>query len=299
MATENEWTVPVSAERMHTRDGYSLSKWMAEHIVRSLWPVAGSKAAASQPPALPVQLTVYRPGTVMAHSTTGHCNPSDFFPRYLSAVVELKAAVDESGRYEFTPVDFMAAAIVTIAAARQVSGTGATLPVCYHIVNDPANLMTFGQIGRAIVARGRGGGGATSLADLSAVSVLPFDEWRARFGADRSNSLYALSSFVTRREFFRSAAAQTATANTVRVLRAATAAAAATGVGVTVGGDTKAAASAPASVSAALSVFPVVTAELIGVYMTRIVKDLVARKNKKAAEGAASATVSAAPPPSK
>jgi thioester reductase-like protein len=84
-------------------DGYGLSKWVGEKLVRE---------AARR--GLPV--CVYRPGNVSGHSVTGASNPRDTLGSVLVESLRLGAAPRIEGwRVEMTPVDFVSAAICHIA----------------------------------------------------------------------------------------------------------------------------------------------------------------------------------------
>ena len=111
-------------------DGYGRSKWVAEKLVR--------EAASRGLPAC-----VYRPGFISGHSETGASNPRDLLGAVLSESLRLGAAPEVEGwRIEMTPVDFVAAAILGIAANPDASG-GA-----YHLANpDPVPAGTvFGWL---------------------------------------------------------------------------------------------------------------------------------------------------------
>jgi thioester reductase-like protein len=98
-------------------DGYGRSKWVAEKLVR--------EAANRGLPAC-----VYRPGFISGHSETGASNPRDLLVAVLSESLRLGAAPEVEGwRIDLTPVDFVAAAILGIAARPGAAGG------TYHLVN--------------------------------------------------------------------------------------------------------------------------------------------------------------------
>ena len=98
-------------------DGYGRSKWVAEKLVR--------EAASRGLPAC-----VYRPGFISGHSETGASNPRDLLVAVLSESLRLGAAPEVEGwRIDLTPVDFVAAAILGIAAHPGAAGG------TYHLAN--------------------------------------------------------------------------------------------------------------------------------------------------------------------
>jgi amino acid adenylation domain-containing protein/thioester reductase-like protein len=106
-------------------DGYGRSKWVAEKLVR--------EAATRGLPAY-----VYRPGFISGHSQTGASNPRDLIVAVLSESLRLGAAPEVEGwRMDLTPVDFVAAAILGIAARPAAAGG------TYHLANpDPVPAGT-------------------------------------------------------------------------------------------------------------------------------------------------------------
>jgi thioester reductase-like protein/amino acid adenylation domain-containing protein len=106
-------------------DGYGRSKWVAEKLVR--------EAANRGLPAC-----VYRPGFISGHSQTGASNPRDLMVAVLSETLRLGAAPEVEGwRVDLTPVDFVAAAILGIAARPAAAGG------TYHLANpDPVPAGT-------------------------------------------------------------------------------------------------------------------------------------------------------------
>ena len=106
-------------------DGYGRSKWVAEKLVRE---------AADR--GLPAR--VYRPGFISGHSESGASNPRDLQGAILSESLRLGAAPEIEGwRMEMTPVDFVAAAILAVAANPDASGG------TFHLANpDPVPAGT-------------------------------------------------------------------------------------------------------------------------------------------------------------
>jgi thioester reductase-like protein len=189
--------VPSSVAALPSRDGYTLSKWMSEHILRS----------AAQHPQLSraFQLHVYRPGTITGHSVTGHCHRTDFLPRYLECALQLGAVVDVAGGYlELVPVDVTSAVITQISCDRESSGTVAAAasststppPVgCFHVCNQQKNLISYRALGQMM---------ADSKVSAQPLRALPHAQWYDLFTAHKQNALYALDSFVSDERFFRS-----------------------------------------------------------------------------------------------
>jgi thioester reductase-like protein len=132
-------------------DGYGRSKWVAEKLVR--------EAANRGLPAC-----VYRPGFVSGHSQTGASNPRDLIVAVLSESLRLGAAPEVEGwRMDLTPVDFVAAAILGIAARPAAAGG------TYHLANpDPVPAGT-------IFDRLEDGG--------YAMERVPYGEWLGRLEA--------------------------------------------------------------------------------------------------------------------
>ena len=97
--------------------GYMRAKWVAEELVRE----AGARGIAT---------SIYRPGTISGHSSTGAFNPDDFLCAMIKGCVELGVAPRADVAVNLAPVDFVSRAIVQIAlAAPPPSGA-------YHLVGD-------------------------------------------------------------------------------------------------------------------------------------------------------------------
>ncbi|HKH12442.1 MAG TPA: amino acid adenylation domain-containing protein [Rubrobacter sp.] len=132
-------------------DGYGRSKWVAEKLVR--------EAAGRGLPAC-----VYRPGFISGHSESGASNPRDLLGAVISESLRLGAAPEVEGwRIEMTPVDFVADAILGIAADPDAPGG------TYHLANpDPVPAETVFDW----------------LEDAGyALERLPYGEWRRRLEA--------------------------------------------------------------------------------------------------------------------
>ncbi|BBL79197.1 hypothetical protein RxyAA322_10510 [Rubrobacter xylanophilus] len=114
-------------------DGYGQSKWVAERLVRE----AGERG-------LPV--CVYRLGNVSGHGETGASNPKDTLTTLLRESLRIGKAPEIGGwRLEMTPVDFVAAALVHLAAAPGALGH------TFHLANPdpPAAETVFGWLEEA------------------------------------------------------------------------------------------------------------------------------------------------------
>ena len=103
--------------------GYTRSKWVAEQLM-----VQGSERGAD--------VSIYRPGTISGHSTTGVFNPDDFVCALIKGCIQLGVAPDVDTPIHFAPVDYVSRALVKIALrAPQSSGT-------YHLVGPRAVAWT-------------------------------------------------------------------------------------------------------------------------------------------------------------
>jgi thioester reductase-like protein len=172
-----------------TLDGYSLSKFVAELMVRS---------AAVRIPAL-----VARLGTVFASTQTGAANPRAFIDRLLSGVLRAGVYPDAPQtrvQLNAIPVDRCAGAIVRAMAHAAARGQTLHLTGVPDDVQDASNL-TYESAFRA----------------LPRVSSLPFDEWRERVLDDVDNPLAALRHYFA--HSFPAAPSRTATAHTVALLK--------------------------------------------------------------------------------
>ncbi|MFE4456696.1 amino acid adenylation domain-containing protein [Nocardia tengchongensis] len=97
-------------------NGYLTSKWVAEELIRQ----AGQRA---------IPVTIYRPGTICADTTTAVNNPDDAFWNMIRAAAILGAAPDIGhATVSLVPVDYVARAIITIATRPPRHTT-------YHLIN--------------------------------------------------------------------------------------------------------------------------------------------------------------------
>ncbi len=116
--------------------GYSLSKWVAEALVRR-----------SARLGLPV--AVHRPGMITGHHERARGNRDDFVNRYLRACMRYGLALDRPERLDMTPVDYVSQAI----AASVTSGLSPSTPTTTHLCNMHAS-PDYRTIARAIAHAG-------------------------------------------------------------------------------------------------------------------------------------------------
>ncbi len=132
----------IDAFADHLTTGYAQTKWVAEKLV---W------QAASR--GLPV--CVFRPGNIGHHRVTGAVNLNDFQYHILDACLKIGCApAHEAWMFEFTPVDFLAQAIVRFAHDAihfgQVYHVVQTAPVSARVVFDA--LMQKKHLSRYVSA---------------------------------------------------------------------------------------------------------------------------------------------------
>jgi thioester reductase-like protein/amino acid adenylation domain-containing protein len=105
--------------------GYAQSKWVAEKLIK-----------IAQLRGMPV--SVYRPGMITGHSTTGLTNTNDIMSRLLKSFILLKNAPQINLLMDMTPVDYVSSAIVYI--SKQKESLGKT----FHLVNpQPLHLSSL------------------------------------------------------------------------------------------------------------------------------------------------------------
>ena len=152
---------PVGHERLST--GYAESKWVAEVMVR--------RAHAARVPA-----AVYRVGWVIGDSRTGAWKPADFIPRLLKVAVEAGMCCD-FGTFTMTPVDYLARALVYLAARPDSLGQ------VFHLSNGKRYAS------RSLLAWVRAGG-----YDLQEVTL---EEWQRQLsGSSQELSLTPMLFFL-------------------------------------------------------------------------------------------------------
>lgn len=130
--------------------GYVQTKWAAEKLVA----LAGDAG-------LPVR--VYRPGTIVGSSATGHFSADSFLDRMIASSVTLGVTPILAPRIEMTPVDYTARALVALALQPEVPGR-----VLHLMHPDPPHRDELSD----------------ALAQLGHdVEPVPYDEWRERLFA--------------------------------------------------------------------------------------------------------------------
>ena len=127
--------------------GYAQSKWVAERMIRT---AAGRG----------VPMSIHRINTG-AHSVTGAFNRLDYLSLVLKGCIEAGIAPEQvKMQLQPAPVDYVAAAVVEVAARPQLhNGT-------FHLVND--STMTWPEMFAAVRDFGY------------PLEILPFDDWRDR-----------------------------------------------------------------------------------------------------------------------
>ncbi|TYZ61811.1 hypothetical protein PybrP1_002293 [[Pythium] brassicae (nom. inval.)] len=152
-------------------NGYAQSKWVAEQMCL--------EAAAR---GLPV--SVLRPGNMAPAAATGAWNPRDFVYLLLRGCWALGALPPRADwRFDLTPVDFAARAIVHLAALHPVTALGQTLHIQNPARATPGDAF-FALLEAAAAARGK------QLARAAS-----YDEWKQRLAAhvDASEELQLLA----------------------------------------------------------------------------------------------------------
>ena len=143
-------------------NGYVISKWAAEVLLRRAHDAHG------------LSVTVFRPGMILAHSRfRDHLNVSDVFTRLVLSLVATGIAPPSFYRqpahrphYDGLPVDFVAAAIVELAAGPGPVGGFAT----YNVVNDHDDAISLDEIVDWLVEAGH-----------PITRIESHREWAARF----------------------------------------------------------------------------------------------------------------------
>jgi thioester reductase-like protein len=119
---------------VHLKRGYAQSKWVAETLIR--------EAMSRGLPA-----TIHRPGRIICDSVSGAASATDHVAVLLKTCIEMSAAPDaEDFRTEFTPVDYVARAIVAL------SRSGDALGHTFHQYNP--ELVPISDVYQAISAQG-------------------------------------------------------------------------------------------------------------------------------------------------
>ncbi|MCC8379638.1 amino acid adenylation domain-containing protein [Xenorhabdus sp. PB30.3] len=112
---ENDSLIPY-IEGLKYDIGYAQSKWVVEQLML-------------QARELGIPLSVYRPGFIMGDSVRGVGNPNDFVARLIMGCIAIGACPKLPLQWkEFVPVDYVSAALLTIAADTKNLGQ------VYHLV---------------------------------------------------------------------------------------------------------------------------------------------------------------------
>ncbi|HTX76061.1 MAG TPA: thioester reductase domain-containing protein, partial [Terracidiphilus sp.] len=166
--------------------GYAQTKWVAEKLVR----LAAARG-------LPV--AIYRPN-VASHSGTGAFNAADHVNLMLQGCIQLNLAPDLDMRIDGAPVDFVADAIVKLAAR----SNGAT----YHLVNGSG--IAWNDFVSWHVSKGY------------RITSVPYADWRIALQkaihSGKENALRGLSPFFSDSPFSFARLANFACDDTMRVL---------------------------------------------------------------------------------
>lgn len=133
-----EETSLVDRRHVISMSGYSVSKWIAETIVR-------------RSITLGLPGCIMRPGMITGHSQSGACHPTDFSPRLLIGLSQAKVGFTSDLALEWMPVDFCAAAVRALAVYYQkhilstlIAEQALGVPASFNIQN-PA-LATYTEI---------------------------------------------------------------------------------------------------------------------------------------------------------
>lgn len=137
-------------------NGYAQSKWVAERI-----------AALAQQRGIP--LSLYRPGRVTGDSRSGLWSDDDLLVTILAAMVRFGSAPDLDLDLDWTPVDYVAKAMVTLAGHREALGG------TFHLVNP--RLVAWRDLIAHLAGRGY------------PLELQPWDDWRARLPAALGTAL--------------------------------------------------------------------------------------------------------------
>ncbi|MBE9040661.1 amino acid adenylation domain-containing protein [Oscillatoriales cyanobacterium LEGE 11467] len=104
-------------------NGYAQSKWVAEQICQ----IARSRG---------IPVSIYRPGVISGHSQAGVGNTRDLLHTVLKGFVQLKSAPDLKAIWDFTPVDYVAGAIVHLSQQSDSIGN------VFHLTNPQPILLS-------------------------------------------------------------------------------------------------------------------------------------------------------------
>ncbi|MDC9613843.1 amino acid adenylation domain-containing protein [Xenorhabdus khoisanae] len=172
---ENDSLIPY-IEGLKYDTGYAQSKWVVEQLIR-------------QARELGIPLSVYRPGFIMGDSVHGVGNPNDFVARLIKGCIDIGVCPQlPRQRKEFVPVDYVSAAILTIATDIRNLGQ------VYHLV--PPQIEQSVDID----------GFFRLLEECYGhpLQSLPYNEWLSRLTADphlNDNALLPLLPMLSERVY--------------------------------------------------------------------------------------------------
>lgn len=137
---------PARTRTAAPANGYVISKWAGEVLLRRAHDTDG------------LSVQVFRPGMILAHSRfRDHLNIGDVFTRLLLSLASTGIAPQSFYRqpahrahYDGLPVDFVAAAIVALAAGPEPTGGFAT----YNVVNDHDDAISLDVVVDWLTAAG-------------------------------------------------------------------------------------------------------------------------------------------------
>ena len=124
--------------------GYFKTKYVAERVVR----IARDRG---------IPVTIHRIGLIVGDSETGVSNFDDFVARMLAGCIQVGYAPDIANSMDMTPVNYVAAAMVTSRASRNRSGK------VFHLLNP--SPIHWSEIFDMVIEQGY------------PVQKLPFSEW--------------------------------------------------------------------------------------------------------------------------
>lgn len=150
---------------------YGQSKYIAEKVLFGCVPE--------------LSLTLVRPANIMADSSTGASNITDYPDRYLQTAVEIGAFMDEAAVLNFTPVDYVSSCILKV-AMNQPQEQG-------HIYNISDNSSpTYSAIGNQLIRAGF---------NLKKVTYVEFRKLLLEHAEPQKLSLYGLLPMFTEKAF--------------------------------------------------------------------------------------------------
>lgn len=154
-------------EWAHRLGPYGQSKWVAEEVLRARMD--------------PSALCIVRPANIMAHSQSGASNLTDFMDRYVSTALAMGVAIgDTEAVFNFTPVDWIARAIVRVATSTPPESVG--IPATLSNNASP----TYAQLARVL----------RDQAGYTALQVVSYADFRARLLSHPARESLALFGLI-------------------------------------------------------------------------------------------------------